>query len=295
MKCVDRKGNIIGKNGAQDSFLSFMYKSKLGKILLSQIVKPKYSVFMGYLLSLRISKVLITPFIIINQIDITQYKKRKFTSYNDFFTREIKPGKRKIDEKTEHLISPCDGKLTVYDINDECKFIIKNTLYTMESLLRSKELAHKYEGGVLLVFRLTVDDYHRYCYIDDGYKTKNCRIKGVFHTVNPVANDSVQIYKENTREFTILKSEKFGNLLIMEVGALFVGKIVNYHQQKRVKRGQEKGKFEFGGSTIIVCTEKGKIKIDKDILRNTRLGIETAVKMGEKIGIAQEYDKHLQS
>lgn len=288
MKCVDRKGILIGNSGAQDRLLSFMYKSKFGKILLYHIVKPKYSILMGYLLNLRISKVLIPPFIFINKIDMTQYKKDKFNSYNDFFTRKVKHGKRKIDEKSEHLISPCDGKLTVYNINDESKFIIKNTSYTIESLLRSKSLANKYEGGVVLVFRLTVDDYHRYCYIDNGYKTKNCRIQGVFHTVNPVANDSVQIYKENTREFTILKSENFGKLLIMEVGALFVGKIVNYHKEKLVKRGQEKGKFEFGGSTIIVCVEKGKVKIDKDILKNTKLGIETAVKMGEKIGIAQE-------
>lgn len=295
MKCVDRKGNIIGNDGAQDRLLSFMYKSKFGKIILSQIVKPKYSIFMGYLLNLRISKVLITPFIAMNKIDMTQYRKHKFTSYNDFFTREIKPEKRKIDENIRHLISPCDGKLMVYDINDESKFIIKNTSYTMESLLGSKKLASKYEGGVLLVFRLTVDDYHRYCYIDNGYKTKNYRVQGLFHTVNPVANDSVQIYKENTREFTILKSENFGKLLIMEVGALFVGKIVNYHKEKHVKRGEEKGKFEFGGSTVIVCAEKGTIKIDKDILKNTRLGIETAVKMGEKVGVAQEYDKQLKS
>ncbi|MDD3570440.1 MAG: phosphatidylserine decarboxylase, partial [Lachnospiraceae bacterium] len=267
---------------------SFMYTSKLGKILLVEIIKPKYSIIMGHLLNLRISKVLIRPFVFINKIDMTQYKKCEFSSYNDFFTRKIKAEKRKIDEKASHLIAPCDGKLTVYDINDTSEFIIKNTSYTMESLLGSKKLASKYEGGVLLLFRLTVDDYHRYCYIDNGYKTKNFRIKGLFHTVNPVANDSVQIYKENTREFTMLKSENFGKLLIMEVGALFVGKIVNYHQEKRVKRGAEKGKFEFGGSTIIVCAEKGKIKIDKDILKNTRLGIETAVKMGEKIGIAQE-------
>lgn len=154
----------------------------------------------------------------------------------------------------------------------------------MESLLRSKKLAKRYEDGILLLFRLTVDDYHRYCYIDNGTKTRNWHIPGVFHTINPLASKVFPIYKENTREFSILKSENYGNILIMEVGALLVGKIVNYHEEMKVKRGDEKGRFEFGGSTIIVCLEKGKAKIDTDIINNSLKDIETMVKMGEKIG-----------
>lgn len=287
MKYADRNGNIIEKNGGQDGVLSFLYGSGLGMLLLREFVKPKYSILMGRFLSLRISKMLIPPFIALNKIDMTEYKRCAFKSYNDFFTREIKKEKRKIDFLPEHFIAPSDGKLSVYTIDDSSHFKIKNTSYTMRSLLRSRNLAERYEGGTLLVFRLTVDDYHRYCYIDDGYKSKNYHIPGVLHTVNPVANDKLKIYKENTREFTILKSKNFGNLLIMEVGALFVGKIVNHHAEGTFARGEEKGKFEFGGSTIIVCAEKGAIKIDQDILKNTALGIETMVKMGEKIGVAK--------
>lgn len=288
MKYANRDGVVIEKNGGQDRFLSFLYKRKIGRALLSYIVKPRHSIFVGYFLNLRISKLLIHPFIIINKIDMTDYEKNEFTSYNDFFTRKIKPEKRRIDKNPNHFISPCDGKLNVYHIENDCNFIIKNTSYTMESLLRDKNLANRYKGGSLLIFRLTVDDYHRYCYVDNGYKTKNRHIQGVLHTVNPVANDVIPIYKENTREYTVLKSENFGNLLIMEVGALFVGRIVNYHEEIRVLRGEEKGKFEFGGSTIVVCVEKGKIVIDQDVLKNTNMGIETVVKMGEKIGVKQD-------
>jgi len=284
MKYADRNGNIIEKNGGQDVLLSFLYKRKLGMMLLLRVIKPKYSVLMGRILNHRLSKILIWPFIFINKIDMTEYEEHRFKSFNDFFTREIKPEKRDIDFNPEHFISPCDGKLSVYSIDESSSFTIKNTSYTMESLLRDKHLADRYKGGILLIFRLTVDDYHRYCYIDNGYKTKNYRIKGVLHTVNPAANDKVQVYKENSREYTILYSENFGSLLIMEVGALFVGKIVNYHEEKLVKRGEEKGRFEFGGSTIIVCVQKDKVAIDEDILKNTALGIETIVKMGEKIG-----------
>ncbi|MDD3570745.1 MAG: hypothetical protein PHY44_06555 [Lachnospiraceae bacterium] len=79
MRCVDRNGKIIGKSGLQDRLLSFMYTSKLGKILLVEIIKPKYSIIMGHLLNLRISKVLIQPFVFINKIDMTQYKKCEFS------------------------------------------------------------------------------------------------------------------------------------------------------------------------------------------------------------------------
>ena len=60
------------------------------------------------------------------------------------------------------LIAPCDGKLSVYSVTKEATFQIKNTTYTLQSLLRSNKLAKAYEDGVLLLFRLTVDDYHRF-------------------------------------------------------------------------------------------------------------------------------------
>lgn len=285
MICKDRAGNIIGQNDLQDNILKFLYENKFGRIVLKQLIKPWVSKISGVILSSSLSKILIDPFIKANKIDMSEFEERKFISYNDFFTRKVKVGRRIIDPQPNHLIAPSDGKLSVYDINEDSIFTIKNTEYTLHSLLRSKKLADKYEGGTLLLFRLSVDDYHRYCYIDNGRKTKNYRINGVFHTVNPLANDQVPIYKENTREFSLLYSENFGRVLVMEVGALMVGKIVNNHEEAYVKRGEEKGLFEFGGSTIIVCLEKGRAVIDKDILINSINGIETQVKMGEKIGV----------
>jgi len=141
-------------------------------------------------------------------------------------------------------------------------------------------------ANCLVYWGTQFDDYHRYCYIDSGKKSRNYRIKGVLHTVNPIAHESVHVFKENTREYSVLFSENFGKILLMEVGALLVGKIVNYHDEAYVKRGEEKGRFEFGGSTIIVCLEKGRAVIDKDIMENSLNGIETLVKMGEKIGVA---------
>ena len=101
-----------------------------------------------------------------------------------------------------------------------------------------------------------MDDYHRYSYPEDAVKSENIKIPGIFHTVNPIANDHYPIYKENTREYCLLKTEAFGTLLMMEVGALLVGKIDNRETGRAsVKRGEEKGNFAFGGSAAADCRE----------------------------------------
>ena len=238
----------------------------------------------GKFLDTKCSTVFIGPFVKKSGISLAEYEETEYKSYNDFFTRKIKQGNRKFEKEPEILSAPCDSKLSAEKITRKGVFFIKNTVYTMESLLRSKKLAKKYEGGTLLIFRLTVDDYHRYAYIDDGEKTRNYHIPGVLHTVNPIAGEKYPIYTENVREFSILKSGNFGNVLMMEVGALMVGKIVNHHEACRVKRGMEKGFFEFGGSTVILAFEKDKIQLDEDILKNSKEGFETIVKQGERIG-----------
>lgn len=284
MKCKDREGNIVSNNEGQDKLLHTLYDTKAGRVLLKVLVQPEVSKLGSAFLDSRFSKPIITPFIRKNQLDMSPYEDEEYESYNHFFTRRIKKGMRPFAEDTDRVCAPCDSKLSVYPIDEDGTFEIKNTIYTMESLLRSKKLAKHYQGGILCVFRLTVDDYHHYAYIDEGTKTKNYHIPGVFHTVNPVANDAYPVYTENTREFSILKSEHFGNILMMEVGALLVGKIVNHHEECKVHRGMEKGYFEFGGSTVILAFEKNQIEPDADILANWNEGYETVVKLGEGIG-----------
>jgi Phosphatidylserine decarboxylase len=281
---MDRSGHPVEENEAQNNVLKFLYENKLGRILLGQLVKPWVSKASGCILSSSCSKILIAPFVKMNKINMDEYESRSYSSYNDFFTRRIKEGQRVIDYQPGNLIAPCDGRLSAYPIQKGSRFSIKDTQYSLKRLLRNKKLANMYENGVLLLFRLTVDDYHRFCYIDNGIKTRNYHIAGYFHTVNPLANQVVPVYKENTREFSLLKSENFGRILIMEVGALLVGKIVNYQEEAIVQRGEEKGRFEFGGSTIIMILEKDKVFIDEDIRSNSVHGIETKVKLGEKIG-----------
>ena len=182
------------------------------------------------------------------------------------------------------LIAPCDGRLSVYPIREDGWFHVKNTPYNAASLLKSQLLMDKFDGGYLWLFRLCVDDYHRYVYPVTGRKSKNIHIPGIFHTVNPVANDVYPIYKENTREYCLIQTEDYGTVLMMEVGALLVGKIENRTlESARVIRGEEKGNFAFGGSTIIVMTQKGQAVPAQRFLQNTLCGEETRVRLGELV------------
>lgn len=284
----DRNGNLVPGDDGQDRFLEWMYGTRPGRLLVKLMIRPGVSRAAGWLLDRRVSALAVRPFIRKNHICMDDFEQRRFRSFNDFFTRRVLPGKRPVDDAPGHLIAPCDSKLTVYDIQPDSRFRVKGTEYTLEGLLQSKELAETFLGGTLLLFRLTVGDYHRYTYIDSGFVTGSTRIPGVFHTVNPAAASRCPIYRENTREYSLLESLRFGTVLQMEVGAAMVGRIVNAPGSRNVRRGEEKGRFEFGGSTVIVLLQKGRAILDADLLRNTAQDAETVVRLGERIGIKAE-------
>lgn len=284
----DRSGGCVPGDAGQDRLLEWMYGTAFGLLLVKFMIRPGVSRAAGWLLDRRISALAVKPFIRANHICMDDFEQRKFRSFNDFFTRRVLPGRRPVDTEPTHLIAPCDSKLSVYEILPDSRFRVKGTQYTLEGLLRSKPLAEQFLGGTLLLFRLTVGDYHRYGYIDSGFAGESTRIPGVFHTVNPAAASRCPIYRENTREYSLLESERFGTVLQMEVGAAMVGRIVNNPGSRQVRRGEEKGRFEFGGSTVIVLLQKGRAIPDADLVRNTAEDAETVVHLGERIGIAAE-------
>ena len=286
---ITRDGTKIDGTTGQDHLLEVIYGHALTRMLLRPFLSPAVSDICGKFLSTRLSRRIIPSFVKKNHIDLDIYERQEFDSYNAFFTRKIKAEQRPINDQKNVLISPSDGKVTAYPITQKGRFWIKHTQYTAAQLLKDERLAERYMGGWIYVIRLTVDDYHRYCYVADGRKSRQRKIRGVLHTVNPVANDYYPIYKMNSREYCILKTKELGTILLMEVGALMVGKINNHEEDSaQVKRGDEKGMFEFGGSTIVVMTEPGMTKPDKDIIQNTKVQAETLIKMGEPIGCKYE-------
>lgn len=278
-KVKDRLNNqIIIKESKINVFL---YNTKIGRVLLKLIVLPFISKIVGVYQDSVLSKKMIPKFIKNNHINMNDYEKMEYKSFNDFFTRKIKRDKRPIDQDIYNLISPCDAKLKVYKLNKDNVFSIKNSKYTLNELIDDDSNIN-FDNGYALVFRLCVDDYHRYSYIDSGYQNGNNYIKGVLHTIRPIATNNLNIFTQNERCYTILHTKNFGDVYQIEVGALMVGKIINEHENYEFYKGEEKGYFKFGASTIILLIDN--ISIDKDILNNSANDIETIVKLGEKIG-----------
>lgn len=285
MKYRDRQGNEYEKTTGQDKFLADVYGSVWGRILMKFLGNPVFSKASRVLLNSGISVKAVDVFAKKNNIDLSEYEDRKFNSFNDFFTRKIKKDKRFFTKDKNLLCSPCDGKISAYEITNSSMFVVKNSVYSVQSLLRDSKLADRYNGGVALIIRLSVDDYHRYSYPCSGVKSHNRKIKGVLHTVNPVVSKYLPVYTENSREYCMIRSPKFGDIIQMEVGALMVGKITNDVISKcRVSKGEEKGFFEFGGSTVILLVEKDKVRICDDLFENTRHGFETVIKQGDVLG-----------
>ena len=267
--------NKIYKKEKANILLCFLYNTIIGRIILklfyNKLVANIYSKYM----TSKISKYKIKKFIKKNNINMDDYIKKEYLSFNDFFIRKLKPNKRKIENG---LIAPCDSKVSAYRINSDSKFKIKNSIYTLEELIKEKNTKYKW----IIIFRLSVDDYHHYIFPDSGKVISSKYIEGKLHTVQPIAQRKYKVFKENSRCITHLKCDKLGNVCFIEVGALMVGKIVN-ENIKTFKKGDEKGHFEFGGSTVILLFEDN-IKINKTILNNTKKEIETIVKLGNKIG-----------
>ncbi len=204
---------------------------------------------------------------------MTKYQKEEYHSFNDFFIRK----KKNINIEKNGFISPCDAKLLVYKINKNLEIKVKNITYKITDLVE-EEL--DYKNGYIFIYRLSLDDYHRFHYIDDGKRIKRKRIKGRLHTVSS-SSQNYKIYKENEREYSILDTKHFKKIIYIEVGALLVGKIINYDKET-FKRGEEKGYFLPGGSTVIIIANN--VKVDKDILENSKKNIETIVHVGERVG-----------
>ena len=270
--------------------LTWLYDSVTGRKILKLLTAPRVSKAAGCFMDSPLSKPVIRPFARSKGIDLTEARDSSWPSFNGFFTRQLKEGARPVDQAPDAFISPCDGYLKVWEVEEGSVITVKDVPYTLAELLRSEGLAKHFEGGTCLVFRLTPTDYHRYIYPDDGMQMYTRRIEGVLHTVQPVATESTDVFVQNSREYSLLKTAHGGWMVMMEVGALLVGRIKNlYVSRHRFARGEEKGWFEFGGSTIVMLAEKDHLILPESIKIASAAGEETRVVQGEKVGTYQSF------
>lgn len=265
--------------------LRFLYKTPPGRLILKGLVQPGFSKAAGRFLSSPASRHIVPVYKKLNDINTEDCASQEYASFNEFFYRKRR--EEHFDDEPAGLISPCDGLLSVYPVDGRSTYRIKNVDYDLKQLLRDERLAQRYSGGLCLVFRLTPKHYHRYCFAADGKISCSRRIEGVLHCVRPIAYTSRPVFIENSREYVVIDTEDFGEIIQMEVGALMVGKIHNHEPAFQAVKGQEKGYFEFGGSTIIVLTQKDRLDVPEEYIQKTRLGLETDIRKGQLAGRAR--------
>ena len=269
----------LKNNGAG---VRFLYSTAPGRMLLLMIQKLHADRLAVLYLRSRRSRRFAARYARKNGIALSREDRQRYRSFRDFFAREREGVE--IDLDPTHLISPCDGYLSAYEIRPDSSFSIKNSHYSVKDLLEDEELASRYEGGICLVFRLCASDYHHYCYIDDCRVGRSHFIPGKLHSVQPIACEKYPVFVLNRRSWCLMETENFGPVVQTEIGALIVGGIVNHDEDALVRRGAEKGRFELAGSTIVLLFEPGRVSLRPELGDIMLSGREARVEQGMWIG-----------
>ena len=267
--------------------LRFLYGHAAGRALLKVLTARPVSQAAGRFMDSPLSGPLIRPFIRKTGIRMADYLSLPYSCFNDFFCRPIRKELRPMPAEGGQFPAPCDGYLSAYRITEDLVLPVKQSRYTVSELLGNDPAAERGRDGICLVFRLCVQHYHRYSYIDEGKIVSRRFIPGALHTVRPIALEALPVFTRNCREYTVMDTKNFGRLAQIEVGAMLVGRIENYKGAgASFRRGEEKGRFLYGGSTVVLLLQKDRVQPDETLFENTAQGLETPVQLGEVLGQA---------
>src|SRR5262245_44273902 len=284
-----KTGSLEEEAVFEKDLMEFLYGSWLGFFITELLFKHRWPTELYARLQHGSgSKAKIGKFVESHGVNLDDLERplESFNSFNEFFIRRLKPSSRPIDRRPGSLISIADCRLSVYPIREDAIYQVTAGSLTIARLVGDEEIAAGYAGGSCLIFRLAPVDYHRFGYIDDCEQSPVEAINGFYRSVHPLSLKKLKaVFTENRREYCVLKTANFGDVVHIEVGATAVGRIVQRHPEGgRFARGEEKGYFEFGGSTVILLLEPGAAQIDDDITEYSGRGIETIVRYGERIG-----------
>lgn len=280
-----------------DKFIKFLYCSTAGQKIGNAFTNKYFSKVYGAFQDLPSSHYKVRPFIEKFNINIQDYEagtrpsldpRDSYRTFNEFFIRKFKLGKRSFVSDPRRMPAFAEARYVGFDAVDEKSvYPVKGNYLLAKDLVGNDQVAKIFEGGPLLIARLCPVDYHRYHYPDSGKVLDNFRVPGIYDSVNPLAlKFKNQIFIKNERHVSILETQNFGRLAYIEVGAICVGKIVQSHRwNKPFMRGEEKGYFLFGGSTVVLLGEKGAWKPSADITANTAKGFETYLHLGTEVAV----------
>lgn len=288
----DRKtGELCRETVMGDAAIKWAYQTMSGKIFSHFLFGSSLlSRLLGWYFDSSFSRKKIAKTILDLNIDESEFAKPQdsFFSFNDFFIRKLKDSSRPFSTSKNDLLSPADGRVLVTnDIMSDTRVQVKGIEDSLHNLFKRK--IDDFNGGKVAVVRLCPADYHRYHFPCEGTVVEQANVKGSYHSVNPLALDSKeQIFCLNKRSYTLIDTETFGRVAFMEVGAFGVAGIHQTFSGTRVEKMQEKGYFNFGGSTIVLVFQKNTIEFETDLLENSHKGIETLVQVGETIAHAAQ-------
>jgi len=277
------------------ALVNWLYQSKSGKFLSHFLCKAPLSKAYGIMQDLPTSKDKIPQFINNYGIKMSEFlpeegrsENNPYSSFNKFFIRRFKNGARQFIESKSEMGAFAEARYYGYEsVLDGEKVPVKGEFLSAKGLVNNYKWNEVFQNGPLLLARLCPVDYHRFHFPDNCKIIDEYRIPGLYHSVNPVAiHEKQDIFITNERHVTILETENFGKLAYIEVGAICVGKIVQSQKLtpgKKFHKGDEKGYFLFGGSTVIVVGEKGKWKPSQDIIDNTKNNLETYIQLGMSV------------
>lgn len=270
-----------------ESSLRWVYENPLGRAALWLLVKRAvFSRWYGWRMNRPASRAMIAPFIARYGIVVSEMAEapESFPHFNAFFSRKLKPSARPIAMDADTIIFPADGRhFAITDISANDGIFVKGIRFDLAALLDDPALAAKFAGGSLLISRLCPVDYHRFHFACDGIPGEPRLINGPLYSVNPIAlRQRPSIFWENKRYVTELQTHDCGKVLFLEVGATCVGKVVHTGRAHQpAAKGDEKGFFLFGGSSVITLFEPGYVKFADDLIEHSAQGREVYAKMGE--------------
>lgn len=278
-------------------FVNLLYGKHLFRALFSFWLLPLAakiplgSHLVGLYQKSRVSRLAVKPFIKQYGVDPTEFLDdvEDYQSFNDFFIRKLRPGVRPIVPGHDVAVLPADGRYLVFEkVSSADSFWIKGKKFCLKKLLQDDQLADSYEGGGMVIARLCPVDYHRFHFPCNALPSGTQNINGPLHSVNPIAlKRYVNVLTENKRAITHLQTKSFGQVLFIEVGAMYVGSIhQTYVPGELYAKGDEKGYFSFGGSCIILLFEPGRIQFDQDLVDETKRKLEVRGQMGQSLGRA---------
>ncbi len=289
IKYVERQsGKIKTEKVLANKALKWLYYDPFGKLSLETLIKRKFiSEFYGKYMDSKKSVKKIEPFI--RKLNLKETDISKYHSFNDFFTREIPDLKSHIVQDSNRIASPACGKVLAFSsVKQKEKFFIKGIRFSIADLI-GKDI---FKDATIFIIRLTPADYHRFYFPIDCKIISSYPIDGNLYSVSPIAlMKNAKIFIQNKRYVTICENKKIGKFSMVEIGATFIGSIIQTYKGDFAKKGDEKGYFKFGGSSIVLIFPKNKVKIDEDILKNTQKGFETSIYAGESIGKVNVYPK----